>query len=118
MIRRLAPVWALVLVTLAGPGVRAQIPFPRDLIPSRTSLARLGLDRQWTAVVPLNETERLRRISRSADLFFAQTNGGSLHTYDAETGKLLWSATLGGALRMPVPSPRTPTWSSAQAPMC
>ena len=70
MIRRLAPVWALVLLTMAGPGVRAQNPFPRDLIPSRTSLARLGLDRQWTAVVPLNETERVRRISRSADLFF------------------------------------------------
>ena len=97
MIRRLAPVWALVLMTLAGPGVRAQIPFNSDLIPSRTSLARLGLDRQWTAVVPLNETERLRRISRGSDLLFAQTNGGSLHTYDAESGKLLWSASLGGS---------------------
>jgi len=97
MIRRFAPVWALVLATLAGSEVRAQVPFTSDLIPSRTSLARLGLDRQWTAVVPLKETERLRRISRSADLLFAQTNGGSLHTYDAESGKLLWSASLGGS---------------------
>jgi outer membrane protein assembly factor BamB len=106
MIRRLAPVWAVVLVTLAGPAVRAQIPFPRDLIPSRTSLARLGLDRQWTAVVSLNETERLRRISRSADLFFAQTTGGAIHTYDAESGRLLWSASLGGStpLARPVSS--------------
>jgi len=93
---RLAPVWALALWTLGGPSVQAQVPFARDLIPSRTSLARLGLERQWTAVVPLDETERLLRISRSADLVFAQTNNGSLHTYDAESGKLLWSASLGG----------------------
>ena len=58
---RLAPVGALVLLTLAGPSVRAQIPFARDLIPSRTSLGRLGLERHWTAVVPLRETERLIR---------------------------------------------------------
>jgi outer membrane protein assembly factor BamB len=92
---RLAPVGALVLLTLAGPSVRAQIPFAKDLIPSRTSLGRLGLERHWTAVVPLRETERLVRISRSADLFFAQTNGGGLHVYEAETGKQLWTASLG-----------------------
>ena len=80
---------------LGGPSVQAQVPFARDLIPSRTSLARVGLERQWLAVVPLNDTERLLRISRSADLFFAQTNHGSLHTYDAQSGRLLWSASLG-----------------------
>ena len=58
---RLAPVGALVLLTLAGPSVRAQIPFAQNLIPSRTSLGRLGLERNWTAVVPLRETERLVR---------------------------------------------------------
>jgi outer membrane protein assembly factor BamB len=47
------------------------------------------------AVVPLHETERLLRISRSADLFFAQTDGGGLHVYDSESGKLLWTASLG-----------------------
>ena len=46
-------------------------------------------------MVPLRETERLMRVSRSADLFFAQTNEGGLHVYDAETGKHLWSANLG-----------------------
>ena len=92
---RLAPVWALALLALGGPSVQAQVPFARDLIPSRTSLARVGLERQWLAAVPLNDTERLLRISRSADLFFAQTNHGSLHTYDAQSGKLLWSSSLG-----------------------
>src|SRR5271166_975653 len=92
---RLAPVWALALLALGGPAVQAQTPFARDLIPSRTSLARVGLERQWLAAVPLNDTERLLRISRSTDLLFAQTNHGALHTYDAESGKLLWSANLG-----------------------
>ncbi|HWT79640.1 MAG TPA: PQQ-binding-like beta-propeller repeat protein, partial [Candidatus Methylomirabilis sp.] len=92
---RLAPVWALALLALGGPSVKAQVPFARDLIPSRTALARVGLERQWLAVVPLNDTERLLRISRSADLFFAQTNHGSLHTYDAQSGKPLWSSSLG-----------------------
>ena len=92
---RLAPIWALLLVSLGGPTVRAQNPFPKDLIPTRTALGRLGLERQWTAVIPLHETERLLRLSRSAELLFAQTDGGSLHTYEAETGKLVWSASLG-----------------------
>ncbi len=92
---RLASVWALALLALGGLAVRAQIPFARDLIPTRTSLARVGLERQWLAVVPLNATERLLRISRSTDLLFAQTNHGALHTYDAQSGKLLWSSSLG-----------------------
>lgn len=92
---RLAPVWALVLLGLCGPSVQRNTPFATNLIPARTSLARIGLERQWVAVVPLNDTERLLRISRSTDLVFAQTNHGSLHSYDAESGKLLWSSNLG-----------------------
>ena len=58
-------------------------------------LERLGLERQWFAVVPLVETERLLRISRTQDLLFAQTSYARLHAFDAETGRLLWSAELG-----------------------
>lgn len=71
------------------------MPFPRDLIPGRVGLERLGLERQWFAVVPLVETERLVRISRTQDLLFAQTDYARLHTFDAETGRLLWTAELG-----------------------
>src|SRR3954466_3022435 len=92
---RSAPVWALALLVLAGPSIRAQAPFASDLIPKRTSLARLGLERQWMAVVPLFENERLLRISRSSDLFFAQTDRGSVHTYDVQSGRHIWSANLG-----------------------
>ena len=95
MSRRIAPVWALLILTLAGPAARAQVPFATDLVPKRSTLARLGLERQWTAVIPLYGTERLLRISRSSDLFFAQTDHGAVHTYNAETGQLMWSASVG-----------------------
>jgi outer membrane protein assembly factor BamB len=80
---------------LVGPAARAQAPFSTDLVPKRSTLARVGLERQWTAVIPVYGTERLLRISRSSDLFFAQTDHGAVHTYNAETGQLIWSASLG-----------------------
>jgi outer membrane protein assembly factor BamB len=71
------------------------MPFPVDLLPTRTSLERLGLERQWYGVVPLTETERLLKISLSDGLIFAQTNNAMLLVYDAESGRLLWSMQLG-----------------------
>ena len=94
MCRRFLPVGVL-LTIVAGSSARAQMPFPRDLIPTRTSLERLGLERQWYNVVPLNATERLLGISRTADLVFAQTSYARLHTFDAESGRHLWTAELG-----------------------
>jgi len=95
MSRRLALVLAPLLLVTAGPGARAQSSLPQDVIPKRTSLARLGLERQWIAAVPVAGTERVLRISRSADLFFVQTSDAMLHLYDAETGRHHWSAQLG-----------------------
>ncbi|MDR3621644.1 MAG: PQQ-binding-like beta-propeller repeat protein [Paludisphaera borealis] len=95
MSRRLALVLAPLLLGMAGPWVQAQSTVPQDLIPKRTSLARLGLERQWMAVVPVAGSEQILRISRSADLFFVQTNQAMLHVYDAETGRHRWSAQLG-----------------------
>ncbi len=100
---RLAPILALALLSLAGPSASAQNPFPTDLIPTRTALGRLGLERQWIAVIPLYENERVMRISRSQRLFFAQTNNGVIHTFDVVSGKLLWSADLGGYTPQPTP---------------
>src|SRR5438105_13021966 len=94
MFRRCLPVWFL-LTLIAGSSARAQMPFPRDLLPARTALERLGLERQWFAVVPLVETERLLRISRTSDRLFAQTSYARVHSIDAESGRLLWTAELG-----------------------
>ncbi len=95
MFRRLVPVWVIVGTIVAGWSARAQMPFPVDLLPTRTSLERLGLERQWYGVVPLTETERLLKISLTERLLFAQTNNAMLLAFDAESGRLLWSTQLG-----------------------
>ncbi len=93
MSRRIILAW--ILVSLWGPSIRAQVPYPRDLIPTRTALGRVGLERAWFATVPLTETERLLGIDISDNLLFAQTSSTNLYTYDAESGRLLWSTSLG-----------------------
>jgi outer membrane protein assembly factor BamB len=95
MFRRLVPLWVIVSTILAGGSARAQMPFPVDLVPTRTSLERLGLERHWFAVIPLVETERLMKITLAGDMMFAQTDYAFTHAFDAESGKLLWSAQLG-----------------------
>ena len=95
MFRRLVPLWVIVSTILAGGSARAQMPFPVDLVPTRTALERLGLERQWFGVIPLVETERLMKITLAGDLMFAQTDYAIVHAFDAESGRLLWSAQLG-----------------------
>lgn len=80
---------------MAGGLAHAQMPFPVDLVPTRTALGRLGLERQWFGIVPLAETERLMKITLGEDMLFAQTSYAMLHAFDAESGRLLWSAQLG-----------------------
>lgn len=95
MFRRLVPVWVILGAIVASASARAQMPFPVDLLPTRTALERLGLERQWYGVVPLTETERLLKISFAGGFLFAQTNNAMLYTFDAESGRLLWSMQLG-----------------------
>lgn len=95
MSRRLALVLAPLLLSMAGPWVQAQTAATKSQIPSRTSLARLGLERNWMIVVPLSGSEQVLRISRSTDLFFVQTSEAMLHVYDVETGRHRWSTQLG-----------------------
>jgi PQQ-like domain len=95
MFRRLLPLWIFVIGILAGGSARAQMPFPVDLIPTRTALERLGLERQWFGVIPLVESERLMSISMSGDRLFAQTDYAMVHAFDSESGRLLWSAQVG-----------------------
>ena len=94
MSRRTYLTFIVMLTAFAALPARAQIPFPRDLVPTRSALARAGLEQQWMAVVPLSASERLHLISLNDGLLFAQTNKGYFHTFDAETGRLLWTARL------------------------
>jgi outer membrane protein assembly factor BamB len=95
MARRYALAWiAAILATTAANG---QIPYSPDLIPTRTALARLGLEQHWMGFVPVVGTERVLSISIADTLFFAQTNKANFHVYDAESGRELWTANLGMA---------------------
>src|SRR4029079_147803 len=93
MFRRIVLAW--VLVSAWGLSARAQVPYPRDLIPTRTALGRVGLEKAWFTAVPLVGEERLLGISIADNLLFAQTSLTNLYTYDAESGQLLWSASFG-----------------------
>jgi outer membrane protein assembly factor BamB len=102
MFRRLVSACVMVGTILVGGTVKAQRPFPVNIVPRRTSLDRLGLERHWFAVVPLVETERLLKISVAPkvkpddrSMLFAQTDYAMVHAFDAETGQLIWSAQLG-----------------------
>src|SRR3954447_20788260 len=95
MVRRTVLACTVILTALASAPARAQAPFPHDIVPTRTALARLGLERQWMGVIPLTGDERVLLVSLSKDMLFAQTNKANFHAYDAETGRPLWSAKLG-----------------------
>ncbi len=90
---------ALALAATAAIGVPAtaqSIPLSRSLIPSRTGLSRLGLEKHWTSIVPLaNSAEHVTTINLADTMLFAQTDAGNLYAYDAESGRFLWSVDLG-----------------------
>lgn len=94
MFRRSVPI-CLVLSILAAVPASAQMPLARGTIPGRAPLERVGLERIWYTVVPLVETERLSMISRTPDMLFAQTTYARVHAFDPETGRLLWTASVG-----------------------
>ena len=98
MLRRLAPVWALVLVTLAGPGVRAQIPFPQrpHPFPHITGPAGPGspVDGRRTA-----QRDRARAPHQPQRRSFLRPDDrrGHSHLSKPRPARLLWSAILGGS---------------------
>src|SRR4051794_33199449 len=102
MSRRMLLGW--VLLGLWGTSTHGQIPVSRDLLPTRSALARVGLERHWMAMIPMVATERLLEISLADNLLFAQTDHANFYTYDAETGRLLWAAALGRQLGNPQPA--------------
>ncbi len=99
MTRRFLPACLLLLIGLAtAPACRAQTAFPREVVPPRSALERLGLQRAWFAAIPLGTPrERVIVVSMAEDMIFAQTNAGNFFVFDAETGRFRWSANLGPA---------------------
>jgi outer membrane protein assembly factor BamB len=95
---------AAVAALLAATTARGQMLYSPDLIPTRTALGRLGLERHWMGFVPLEGAERVLAISIADTLFFAQTNKANFHVYDAESGRELWMANLGSETGAAVPA--------------
>jgi outer membrane protein assembly factor BamB len=83
------------LIATAALPVTAQVAPGRDSIPTRTALARLGLEREWTTTLPVgNVDERINHANLHDNTLFAQTNRGLVHAIDAATGRRLWSRRL------------------------
>ncbi|MEO6808647.1 MAG: PQQ-binding-like beta-propeller repeat protein [Isosphaeraceae bacterium] len=62
MTRRSPLAW--LLIPLMGMVAQAQTPFARSIIPSRSALGRIGLERHWSTAVPLRAgTERVLALS-------------------------------------------------------
>lgn len=72
----------------------AQSQFSRT-IPSRTALAQVGLERHWFNAVPLAAgSSRVASMNLAGSYLFAQTTHGLVVSYDAETGRRLWTANM------------------------
>ena len=94
MTRRLLTVW--VGLVLGASVTQAQIPFAKDMVPTRAALGRLGLERNWFTVIPLaGGAEQVTEISIDKDMVFAQTNQANFHAFDSESGRLIWSVGVG-----------------------
>ncbi|CAN5910186.1 hypothetical protein BH23PLA1_BH23PLA1_42010 [soil metagenome] len=94
MLRRFAlAVLLLGLIARPSPG---QMIRSSSILPTRAGLQRVGLERAWFTAVPLQAgLEQVIDISLVDDLLFAQTSDAVLHAFEAESGRLLWSAKLG-----------------------
>jgi outer membrane protein assembly factor BamB len=101
MLRRVALVWAVFLG--ASSWCMGQGPLKAGSIPSRRALERLQLERQWMNVVPLGVGEQLVFFNVAGDQLFAQTSRGSLHAFDAESGRYQWGAKLETVNSNPLP---------------
>jgi outer membrane protein assembly factor BamB len=98
-------VLAALVLGLGTSAARGQLAIDRQMIPTRTALEKVGLEKHWTGFVPLaTGPERLLRISIAADtpveeadkwLLFAQTDHSNFHVFQAETGRYLWGLNLG-----------------------
>jgi outer membrane protein assembly factor BamB len=78
-------------MALAPTMVFAQGPSTK-IIPTRTALAQVGLERHWFNAVPLSRgSSRVAAMNLAGKYLFAQTTDGLIACYDAESGKRFWT---------------------------
>lgn len=67
-----------------------------EVLISRTTAARHGLQRAWFAHVELDRSsEEVAYITRQAGTIFVQTSRAVVHAIDAETGRTQWAIQIG-----------------------
>lgn len=85
----------LVTCTLAD-SARAQGQLGAARLPGRAMLARYGLERYWWNQATLNPSrDKLVYLVADEQLLYAQASSAVLTTFDAESGKRLWSRQIG-----------------------
>jgi outer membrane protein assembly factor BamB len=95
MLRRLlvASAALAVVLSICGPLWAAHA----QLIPE-TTLAQCGLTRSWFAQVGIDHgRSRVSSLALCDGVLYAQTDAATIHAFDAETGKTLWSQQVGRA---------------------
>jgi|GEM_PF-2853316 len=74
-------------------------------IPTRTGLAKLGLERHWFTTIPLSggadRVANMNMAGPSGEYLFVQTTEGIVICFDSETGRRYWAAHLPGPLLQP-----------------
>jgi outer membrane protein assembly factor BamB len=72
----------------------------KQLLPSEEVAARYGLVRRWYAHAPVDGVrESVQLVSVVGDQIHLQTDASRMHVLDMETGKRLWTAQVGTAIR-------------------
>jgi outer membrane protein assembly factor BamB len=63
---------------------------------TETMARRAGLTRGWRTQVAVNHaTDRITHVALEGEMLFVQTSGATLQALDPETGRTLWSVTVG-----------------------
>lgn len=85
------------LAPVAGSAIaQSSVSLSRSVLPTRATLSRLGLERAWYAVTPLSDpTEKVLTANLAEDTLFVQTNRANLVSFEAETGRMNWTVSLG-----------------------
>lgn len=89
---------ALLALGVLAPATPGQMIASPRILPSRAALDRLDLERAWFTAIPIQTgVERVLQASLADGLIFVQTTAAHLHTFEAESGRLIWSSSIGRA---------------------
>lgn len=94
----------LTVVLGASPAVAQRTSLVGARLPSEDMLNHYGLTRAWWSYATMNShRDHLLHLTLDEFNFYAQASSGLVTAFDAETGKRLWAAQIGGSDRASYP---------------